>query len=563
MSDALIALGRMQTLWAPRASQIARSEIAKFIASVGGSVVDYKSFHAWSASDLEGFWGSLWDYARITGIRGTETVRRDPSGDPGLTVFFPQAKINVAENILRGPVDRVAVHFAAAEGVHASLTIAELRALVARICDGLAQAGVGSGDVVVSNLATGMERLIAYLACLARGAVWAQIPCDAKPDVIAGLIDGIGGRILFADASDPVLHSPQNVRETGLPANQALCVVAVGEIPPDLRHGPVHGWDSFGRPDAKLVFQRIAFNDPAVILFEYPLGAADVITHSAGGMLVTHLKEHRLHGDIKKGDILLGMNRDDPRLWLWQVSTIASGAAMSFVNGEGSCDLQTLQRIAENLQATHLVVDPATMAASGGHQAGVTDNPLPESVRALFFAGEMPDANLFDRIYTEISDDIMLCPMAGSSKFLANYFAGSPLHPVRRGEYSALALGMALHVLDDGGRPVVSRTGELVCSEAFPTMPKSTPFGDHGPASGGLPMGRLAQITCYGSGVLCPTREDGAAQPEEMPKQLDTKRIRCRACCASVNKSGEFNDRYRKRRLDWNNQWPARGRPVG
>lgn len=523
MSDALTALGRMQTLWAPRASQIARSEIAKFIASVGGSVVDYKSFHAWSASDLEGFWGSLWDYAGIIGNRGTETVRRHPSGDPGLTVFFPQAKINVAENILRDPVDRIAAHFATAEGMQTSLTTGELRAQSARVCDGLMQSGIGRGDVVVSTLPVGKERLVGYLACLARGAVWAQIPGNTEPDELVELIRRINGKVLFCDASDPALLSPGTGRDSGAAADQPRCAVVVGESLTDRPQYPVQEWDSFGRSDARLVYQRIAFNDPAVILFEDPAGTGEVITHSAGGMLITHLKEHRLHGDIKKGDILLGMNHDDPRLWLWQVSAIASGAATAFLEGEVLFDLQTLQRVAENLQATHLVIDPATVEVPRSLATGVAENRFPESVRALFFAGEVPDATLFDRIYTEFADDIMLCPMAGSSKYLANYFAGSPLHPVRRGEYSALALGMALHVLDEGGRPIVARTGELVCCEAFPTMPKSTPFGGHGPASGGLPIGRLAQITCYGSGVLCPAATDDGAVPHEMPERINTK----------------------------------------
>lgn len=512
MADALSSLGRRQTLWAPRASQIARSEIAKFIASVGGSVVDYRSFHAWSASDLEGFWGTLWDYMDVIGHRGVETVMRDPSGDPGLTVFFPKAEVNVAENILRGPVNRTAAYFVTSDGAHTSLTAGELRAQVARIADGLMQTGVEPGDVIVSTLPIGSERLVGYLACMACGAVWAQMPNNAEPDAIVRLIGSVGGKVLFADAHEPVLNSP---------ADHFACAVTVGEHMPDHSRCVVYEWASFGNAGSKLRYQRIGFNDPAVILFEDAHATADTITHSAGGLLITHLKEHRLHGDVKKDDILLSMHPDEPRFWLWQVSVIACGAVAAFLDDREPSNLSVLEAVAQNLQVTHLVADPATMHMMNGRPGQSTGPGLPESIRVLFFAGDVIDPELFDRIYEELAEDIMLCPMAGSPRFLANYFAGSPLHPVRRGEYSAIALGMALHVLDDGGRPVVARTGELVCCEAFPTMPKSIPFGSHGPASGGLPMGRLAQITSYGSAVLCPGRDDEAAQLQQLSEKMN------------------------------------------
>lgn len=514
MPDVLTSLGRRQTLWAPRASQIACSEIAKFIASIGGSVVDYKSFHAWSASDLEGFWGALWDYMRIIGYRGNETVMRDPSGDPGLTVFFPKAKVNVAENILRGPDNRGAAHFMSAAGVQTSLSTGELKTQVARISDGLLLSGVESGDVVVSTLPIGSERLVAYLACLACGAVWAQLPNNADPDATAKLIGRIGGKLLFANASDPVLVSA---------ADHLACAVAAGGQHSDHLRGAVHEWGSFGNSKSKLCYQRIGFNDPAVILFENALGTVDAITHSAGGMLITHLKEHRLHGDVKENDILLSMELDDPRLWLWQVSAMACGAETVFLDDE-TYDLSLLQTIAQNLQVTHLVADPTKLQMTADRPGQVAATRIPESVRVVFFAGEVLDPKLFDRIYKELGDNIMLCPMAGSSRHLAHYFAGSPLHPVRRGEYSALALGMALHVLDEGGRPIVARTGKLVCSEAFPTMPKRTPFGSHGPASGGLPIGRLAQITCYGSAMLCPGRVDEAAGLKQTSLRMNAEK---------------------------------------
>ncbi|WP_419908332.1 AMP-binding protein [Hoeflea sp.] len=523
MPDALTALGRMQTLWAPRASQIARSEIAKFIASVGGSVVDYKSFHAWSASDIEGFWGSLWDYARIIGSRGSETIRRDPSGDPGLTLFFPGARLNVAENLLRDPGDRIAACYLDAGGGNAPLTIDDLRLQVARVCDGLVQSGIGPGDVVVSTLPGGQERLIAYLACLARGAAWAQIPDDTTADEAANLIAGVNGKILFADASCAALISAAAGLEAqpGNETAQLACLVAVGEPLPGPSKWPIRAWDSFGDAGAELEFQRIAFNDPAVILFEDVAGVPESVTHSAGGLLITHLKEHRLHGDVKKGDIVLSMNVSDPRLWLWQISVMASGAVAAFLDGGSSASFNELRSATERLQATHLILDPATMNKPGDALAAQLS--LPDSLRVLFLADEVHDTTFFDRIYTEVVDDIMLCPMAGSPRFLANFFAGSPLHPVRRGEYSALALGMALHVLDNGGRPVVAKTGELVCCEAFPTMPKARPFGEHGTMSGGLPIGRRAQITCYGSGVLSPPARDGGSQVQQQRTHVKTK----------------------------------------
>lgn len=512
MANSLEALGRIQTLWAPRASQIARSEMAKFIASVGGSVIDYRSFHAWSASDLEGFWGALWTYARIVGRRGGEIVRPHHSGDPGLTVFFPKAKLNLAENILRGSGNRAALKFVSQGGSQSVLTIEDLRRETSRLSDGLSQAGVGPGDVVVSTLRNSPERIIAFLACAACGAVWAQLPGGASAQSARQMIGRLNGRAVFADAADSELLSagknlmPENSQPDPGP------IVVVGDLVGHDTESRATPWASFGKAGVKPEYQRIGFNDPAVILFDCDDEKAEPVLHSVGGTLLTHLKEHILHGDLKEGDVIVGLGDHNSRLWLWHVSAMACGAMLVLADSGEPSDSGHVWSVVEACEATHTTISSSALAVLRGSNDSPSAQFQLRSLRTLFLIGDVSDVTLFDWVYSHISPDVLVCPLAGSEQIMANYFIGSPLHPVRRGEYSALALGMALYVVDDRGRPIIAHPGELVCCEAFPTMPLDQPFGDAGAATGAMNIGRSALITCYGAGIL-PASERRAETP--------------------------------------------------
>ena len=222
----------------------------------------------------------------------------------------------------------------------------------------------------------------------------------------------------------------------------------------------------------------VGFDHPSYILFTSgTTGAPKAIVHRTGGVLLQHMKEHVLHGDVRPGDRLIWYTNTAWMMYHWMVSALATGAAVVLYDGapilktEAGLDCSPLWRLAESAGVTHLGVSPkylATLAAEEFCPGNMYDlSPL----RALMACGAPILPHQFDWCYENIKSDMMFASISGGTEILGCFLIGSPIHPVRRGQLTVKALGHAVNVLDERGAPVVGRRGELVCTEPFPSMP--------------------------------------------------------------------------------------------
>lgn len=468
-------------LWQPSEKWISQSNLLRFAEHVGYPLLPYERFHRWSIARLEEFWGAIWDFTCIIGEKGKEVIIRPTDGGMLGTRWFPDARLNFAENLLRGDDMRTAVIEAGEEGVYRVLSMGELRRMVARAQTGLRALGVSRGDRVAGIVTNGVEGLVALLATTSLGAVWTS----CSPDFgVQGIVDRIGQvqpKVLITsleyryngkefdirDKIGAVCERMESIsalvtltNETDLSIAKTLKVLNWQEL---CQSGP-----------SKLQFTRVPFDHPLYILYTSgTTGLPKAIVHSVGGTLIQHLKEHQLHCDVKPGDVMSWYTNTAWMMYHWLVSGMASGAAIVLYDGSAvpKNDIGILWRIAEEVGVTHFGTSPKYIDIMMKADYPVGRKHDLSKLRSVLSAGAPVSAEQFDWVYDDIKRDMMFASISGGSEIIGCFVMGSPVHPVRRGEMTCKALGMAVDVLDDRGASVLHRKGDLVCTEPFPSMP--------------------------------------------------------------------------------------------
>ncbi|WP_299949484.1 acetoacetate--CoA ligase [uncultured Ruegeria sp.] len=470
-------------LWTP--TDASSTSLAWFAEACGFDAGRYDDLHRWSVSDKRAFWSSVWDFCEVLGEPGqTKFVSNEAAPMTGAR-FFPEARLNLAENLIeRGADSDIAVCTADEAGHYAEVTRRALRQKVARVAKGLLAAGVTPGDRVAGIQGNTLDALVATLASLAVGAVWTSCSPDFGAAAIIDRIGQVAPKVLFASPNYRYGGKDHDISDRLAKVRRAvssieLVVSSGGHMTESVRQ------EDFGS-DARLTYARLAFDHPAYVLYTSgTTGAPKAIVHRAGGVLLQHLKEHVLHGDVRAGDRVIWYTNTAWMMYHWNISALAAGAAVVLYDGapilktgEG-LDCARLWTLAGRAQVTHLGVSPkylSTLAAEAFHPK---HHHKLEALRALLVCGAPCLPHQFDWVYQAVKTDMMFASISGGTEILGSFLIGSPIHPVRRGQLTVPALGHAVAVLDDRGVPVIGQRGDLVCTEPFPSMPL-TFWGDGG-----------------------------------------------------------------------------------
>lgn len=469
-----------EVMWTPGAAMAEQSALAKFAREAGFEPADYDSLHRWSIAEAGAFWSKVWDFAGVIGEKGEVAFVSDPAHWMTGARFFPDAKINLAENLLKRTGHAVVVVEGDEAGGRRELTADQLRAATARVANGLRAAGVKPGDRVAAAMPNRIECLVTLLATAAVGAVWTSCSPDFGGAAISDRIGQVTPKVLFVEPrvryGGKSIDNSERLSEVAARMEGLSQIVVIGEGAIEAPT-PVVSYADFGS-DGPLAFTRVGFNDPVYILYTSgTTGKPKAIVHRTGGVLLQHLKEHMLHGDVRPGDTLMWYSNAAWMMYHWMVSALACDAAIGLYDGapilkmEDGFDCGPLWRMVEAEKLTHLGISPkylATLAEKGFAPGRETDV---SSLRWLMSAGSPVAPHQYDWMYEAIKADLGFASISGGTEILGCFLIGSPLHPVRRGMLTTRALGLAVNVLDERGAPVIGRAGELVCTEPFPSMP--------------------------------------------------------------------------------------------
>ena len=465
-------------LWRPSPERAAQSNLVRFWRAAerraGRSFGAYRDLHRWSVESSEQFWELLWEFCEVRGARaGPVLVNGDRM--PGAQ-WFPQARLNFADNLLRRRDASDAIAFWGEESVKRRFTHGQLYALVSRLAQALRAAGVGRGDRVAGYLPNLPEAVAATLATASLGAIWSSCSPDFGAQGVLDRFGQIEPKVLFcADGyryGGKEFDSLAKVREIlpRLPSvRQCVVVPYIGGA------GPGVSLEQFIAPfgEQDIAFEQVEFNHPLYILYSSgTTGVPKCIVHGAGGTLLQHLKEHQLQCDVRPGDRLFYFTTLGWMMWNWLVSGLASGATLLLYDGSPFIGRgRILFDFADAEGMTHFGTSAKYLDAIAKFNLKPRETHKLGNLRALLSTGSPLVAEGFDYVYASIKRDLCLSSISGGTDIVSCFVLGNPAGPVWRGEIQAKGLGMAVEVFDEAGRSLASGKGELVCTRPFPAMP--------------------------------------------------------------------------------------------
>lgn len=522
-------------LWSPSAEEIAASPMTAFMAlaakASGKPIADYEALHAWSIDDREAFWSLVWHYCDVIGDRGERTLI-DGDRMPGAR-FFPDAKLNFAENLLRKTGGSDALVFRGEDKVERRLSWDELRALVSRLQQLFRAHGVKAGDRVAAMMPNMPETIACMLATASIGAIWSSCSPDFGEQ---GVLDRFGQiePVLFI-APDGYWYAGKRI-DVGakiaavlekMPSVKAAFVVDYLGTANDVAGGiaKAEALDTALAPfaPAPLQFERQAFDHPLYILFSSgTTGIPKCIVHSAGGALLQHVKEQRLHAGIGDGDRFFYFTTCGWMMWNWLVSGLASGATLLlydgspfYPNGNAIFDFAQAEKM------TYFGTSAKFIDSVRKEGLRPIETHDLSSVRVISSTGSPLAPECFRFVYDGIKKDVHLASISGGTDIVSCFVLGVPIKPVWVGEIQGAGLGMAVDVWDDSGNPVRGEKGELVCTRAFPCMPVKFWADPDGSKYKAAYFDRFDNVWCHGDfaewtehgGLIIHGRSDATLNP--------------------------------------------------
>ena len=474
-----------EPLWRPTPERMAQAKLSAFIVAVqrdwGVAIPDYPALYAWSIAAPERFWQSVWSFTGVIAERRGEQVLEHPERMPGAR-WFPQARLNFAENLLRRRDEATALVFWGEDRVRRRWSYRELYERVACLRQALVDLGVGTGDRVAAYLPNLPEAIAALLATSSLGAVWSSCSPDFGVQGVVDRFGQIAPKVLFATDgyyyNGKVHDCLQRLSEIAprLPGLEHVVLV-----PYTRERRPLAGLPGAVRLDEFLaryrpepiVFPRLPFDHPLYVLFSSgTTGVPKCIVHGAGGTLLQHLKEHRLHTDISSRDRLFYYTTCGWMMWNWLVSGLASGATLLLY--DGSPFYPGPEVLFDYADAEGMTIfGTSAKYIDAVHKSGLRPARTHRlaALRTMLSTGSPLAPESFEFVYRDIKADLCLSSISGGTDIVSCFALGNPLLPVWPGELQCRGLGMRVEVYDEAGRPLRGRKGELVCTAPFPCMP--------------------------------------------------------------------------------------------
>ncbi|MEJ2143605.1 MAG: acetoacetate--CoA ligase [Acidobacteriota bacterium] len=469
--------GESEILWAPSRRRIDSSNMTRFRRRIeqqtGQPLSSYQNLHAWSIESPGEFWREVLDFC---------SIRRSGSSSPELTSlempgarWFPNLRVDFTRNLLESDFSGPAI-IAAREDSKAPREVSadQLRSHVSAAAHALRNLGIKDGDRVAGYLANVPEAIVACLGSAAAGAIWSSTSPDFGLKALVDRLSQIRPRVVFTSSgyhyggrqfsTDDVVRNLKGQ----VPSIETIVNVGPARTSPAdmiwedfLESGSGSDWPIMERP----------FNHPLYILFSSgTTGKPKCLVHGAGGTLIQHLKELSLHCDLKPGSRLLFFTTCGWMMWNWQLSALALGATLCLYDGHpGYPALDRLWQVARDLEVTHLGTSgryiEACMRKDGRRvRAG-------GRLKTVLYTGSPLSPDGFRWVYESVGDDIHLAGISGGTDIVSCFVLGNPNLPVRAGEIQCKGLGADVVALDESGREIVDRPGELVCKRPLPSMP--------------------------------------------------------------------------------------------
>ena len=470
-------------MWQPTEEQINNSQMMDYMQLVnqkfGLSLKKYSQLYDWSIEKAEDFWGSFWEYSQIIHHSPYSQVVDDLGKMPGAK-WFDGATLNFTENLLRYRDDKIAIHFYGEDGTQSSLSYRELHDQVSRLARSMREMGIVKNDRVAGFMPNIPETIITMLATASIGAIWSSCSPDFGIKGVLDRFQQIEPKLIFA--ADGYLYNGKTIDclsklkniLTYLPSiKKTIIVPFAGDSNTNVIKNSMLWNDFLHKDSGDIIFEQLPFDHPLYIMYSSgTTGLPKSIVHSAGGTLIQHLKELKLHTDLTQNDKIFYFTTCGWMMWNWLISSLAVGATIVLYDGSPLYpDGTALLKMADDLGIT--VFGTSAKYIASLESAGIKPKQISSfpKLRTILSTGSPLVEENFNFVYGEWKEDVQLASISGGTDIISCFALGNPILPVRRGELQCRGLGMKVESYNEKGMSVRNEKGELVCTQAFPSMP--------------------------------------------------------------------------------------------
>ena len=469
----------MAVVWTPSQDQILNSNLKKFTEFVeentGKHFKSYDELHHFSISNPE-FWRFIIEFCKVEGEWNGPIYE-------GENIFsakwFPQSKLNFAENMLKNRSDKEALIFRCEDRISETLSFAELYNQVSKTAQHLKELGVTKGDRVAGFLPNFAGSIVAMLATASVGAIWSSCSPDFGEQGVIDRFGQIEPKVLFCVDGYFYNGKTHNCLDkiksftARLPSVKQVVIFDYASLSNIVINNSISYQEILENYEAiEIGFERVGFDHPLYIMYSSgTTGVPKCIVHGHGGTLVQHLKEHQLQTNISSGDRVFYFTTCSWMMWNWLVSALGTGATIMLYDGSPTYpDNTVLWQFADEEEFSHFGTSAKYIETLMKDDVNPSAIFKLSNLKVICSTGSPLSAECYDYIYNNVGY-VHLASISGGTDIVSCFVLGVPNIPVRRGEIQGAGLGMAVEIWDDSGRVNRGERGELVCTKPFPSRP--------------------------------------------------------------------------------------------